>query len=107
MTDGKAYEFLKVSHHGSETGMDEDLAVQLRARTAFVPVGDNTYGHPAIEVLEMLHDNGAETYCGERTKHCRKDCPAGGFGNLCHRKDREFREGWSTVDPAKCANNRG
>jgi beta-lactamase superfamily II metal-dependent hydrolase len=106
VTFGKTYAFLKVSHHGSETGMDEELAARLGVETAYIPVGDNNYGHPAIEVLDLLRASGVRTYCSDRTRHCRRDCPSEGFGNLCHKHDRESRAGWSSVDSAKCVNNR-
>lgn len=102
---GKRYPFLKVPHHGSKTGLDEQLLTQLRPETGYIPVGDNDYGHPAIEILDLLRKYGAKTYCSQKTRDCRRDCPQGGFGNLCHRKDREFRPGWSSVDSNKCANN--
>jgi beta-lactamase superfamily II metal-dependent hydrolase len=106
VTRGKRYPFLKVSHHGSKTGLDEALAKQLRPDTAFIPVGSNNYGHPAKEVLEMLRDTKTRTYCSSSTDYCQKDCPSGGFGSLCHAKDRPFREGWSATDSTKCKNNR-
>jgi beta-lactamase superfamily II metal-dependent hydrolase len=105
VTSGKRYPFLKVPHHGSKTGLDAGLVAQLRPATAYIPVGDNNYGHPAIEVLDLLREHGAKTYCSQKTADCRKECPPDGFGNLCHRKDREFRPGWGAVDPSKCANN--
>ena len=106
VTAGQTYRFLKVSHHGSKTGLDAQLATQFKGSTAFIPVGDNPHGHPDTEVLELLHRNGAKTYCSQRTRNCWRDCPATGFGNLCLPVDRDLRPNWSTVDPNKCANNR-
>lgn len=105
VTAGHSYKFLKVSHHGSKTGLDAQLAAQLGVSTAYIPVGSNPHGHPDREVLDLLHRTGAKTYCSQRTDNCRRDCPLGGFGTLCHRVEREFRPGWTTVDPNKCANN--
>lgn len=106
VTKGKNYRFLKVPHHGSKTGLDELLIAQLKPQQSYIPVGENPHGHPAIEVLEMLRKYGSKTFCSQKTKDCRRDCPPGGFGNLCHRKDKNFRSGWSIVEPTKCSNNK-
>lgn len=104
-TMGKSYPFLKVSHHGSKTGLDEALAKQIRPTRAYISVGDNTYGHPSEEVLKMLKTSGAKTFCSHKTDSCLPGCPAEGFGDLCHPKDHPGHD-WRIVDPAKCANNR-
>jgi beta-lactamase superfamily II metal-dependent hydrolase len=105
VTAKKSYKFLKVPHHGSKTGLDEDLIKQLKPQTAFVPVGENSYHHPSLEILELLRKNGATTYCSEKTVDCRKECKAHDFTVLCHHEDKNSREGWSTVDPKDCKNN--
>jgi len=105
VTKGKKYTFLKVPHHGSETGLDEELIARWRPGTAFIPVGENEHGHPALKTLELLRRYGVKTYCSTKTKDCRKDCRPGGFGNLCHRKDKSSHPGWTETDPDKCANN--
>lgn len=106
VTEGQHYTFLKVPHHGSKTGLDEELVAQLQAKTAFLPVGENNHGHPAMEVLDLLRTYGTKTYCSQKTNDCRRDCPAGGFGNICLPVDKESRQGWSDVDTNKCINNR-
>lgn len=106
VTAGKSYPFLKVPHHGSKTGLDEGLVAQLRPRTAYIPVGENKHGHPCIEILDLLHKYGAQTFCSQKTVDCRRSCPLGGFGNICYRHEKDFRQGWSTIDPLKCINNR-
>jgi beta-lactamase superfamily II metal-dependent hydrolase len=105
VTEGKKYSFLKVPHHGSETGLDEELIKRWRPSTGYIPVGENPHGHPSLTILELLRKYGAKTYCSTKTKDCRKDCRPGGFGTLCHRKDKPFHLGWTGVDAAKCANN--
>lgn len=107
ITKDRTYKFLKVPHHGSETGLTSDLIKQWKPSTAYVPVGDNPHGHPAGAVLDMLREHGVKTFCATRTKHCRRECREAGFGNLCHKVAKEFRPGWSSVDPSKCANNNG
>ncbi|HLR41033.1 MAG TPA: DNA internalization-related competence protein ComEC/Rec2 [Virgibacillus sp.] len=50
-------DILKVGHHGSNTSTDEAFVKQLNPRFALISVGENnTYGHPAKEVLETLED---------------------------------------------------
>jgi len=100
-----SYEFLKIPHHGSKFGLDEELIKQIRPKTAYLSVGDNPYGHPATEVLEMLKNVGAKVYCSNRTKYCKRDCKYNGFGNLCHRKDKDPRPNWKPVDSKKCLYN--
>jgi competence protein ComEC len=45
---------LKVAHHGSEDEGLPALLERLRPRTAVIPVGRNTYGHPAPGTLRAL-----------------------------------------------------
>lgn len=48
-------EVLVVGHHGSKTSTCEELLEVTRPQYALISVGaDNTYGHPAQEVLERL-----------------------------------------------------
>jgi len=75
VTQGKQYRFLKVPHHGSKTGLDEALIAQVSPTIAFIPVGPNTYGHPANEILDLLRQYGAGTYCSEKVNGCRQACP--------------------------------
>lgn len=52
-------EVLKVPHHGSKTGMSEAFVDWLRPQLAVISVGNNTYGHPAPEIIRMLESRGA------------------------------------------------
>jgi beta-lactamase superfamily II metal-dependent hydrolase len=105
VTAGRKYPFLKVPHHGSKTGLDEELVKQFQSRTAFISVGDNGYGHPAGEILEMLRDAGASTFCSHKSEFCYDECPSGGFGNICQRVKRASHPEWTEIDPKKCRNN--
>lgn len=49
-------EVLKVPHHGSKTGMTSGFLDWLNPRLAVISVGNNTYGHPSPEILQMLAD---------------------------------------------------
>lgn len=54
---------LKVSHHGSASGMTEELAQELSPEVAVISYGlDNDYGHPAQVVLDDLSEVGADVY---------------------------------------------
>jgi competence protein ComEC len=53
---------LKVPHHGSADGLNEDLWVTMKPRLAVISVGaDNLFGHPAASTLELLAEQGVET----------------------------------------------
>ena len=45
---------LKVAHHGSEDPGLPALLAEVRPEHALIPVGTNTYGHPAPETLRAL-----------------------------------------------------
>ena len=102
---GKSYTYLKVPHHGSKTGLDDELVAQLKPSSAYIPVGSNDYGHPAIEILDMLRENGTRTFCSQKTPNCRKACKSDGFGTVCHRNDKDARPGWSSINIGDCGNN--
>jgi competence protein ComEC len=56
---GLRADVLKVPHHGS-SHQDEELLTGVGARVALVSVGaENTYGHPAPRVLDLLERSGA------------------------------------------------
>ena len=45
---------LKVAHHGSDDPGLPQLLEKTTPRTALIPVGRNTYGHPTPETLAAL-----------------------------------------------------
>lgn len=54
---------LKVGHHGSKNSSDSKFVEQLAPEYALISAGrGNRYGHPAIEVLEILHDHKVSTF---------------------------------------------
>lgn len=54
---------LKVAHHGSGNGTNEDLLKIVRPAVAVIPVSkDNNYGHPAKSVIEMLKNYAVQIY---------------------------------------------
>lgn len=52
-------EVLKVPHHGSKTGMTKDFLNALKPELAVISVGQNSYGHPTKEILDMLAEVGS------------------------------------------------
>lgn len=53
---------LKVSHHGSASGMSSALAAKLTPTIAVLSYGKNSYGHPTQVVLDALSSVGAQVY---------------------------------------------
>lgn len=47
-------EILKVAHHGSKNSTSEYFLEKISPEIAVICVGENSYGHPAREVLELL-----------------------------------------------------
>ncbi len=48
---------LKVPHHGSKQGLDASLLDAIEPALAIISVGsENTFGHPARETMELLHE---------------------------------------------------
>lgn len=56
---GKAYEVLKVAHHGSKNSSGKEFFDAVSVKFALISAGkDNRYGHPHRETLERLkHEN--------------------------------------------------
>ncbi len=55
-------EVLVVGHHGSATSTTERLLNAIRPETAVISVGENSYGHPAPEVLDRLEERGIAVF---------------------------------------------
>jgi beta-lactamase superfamily II metal-dependent hydrolase len=45
---------LQVPHHGSATGLTEEIVSQLSPQLAVISVGKNRYGHPDPSILRIL-----------------------------------------------------
>ncbi|MBI2326748.1 hypothetical protein HYU92_00345 [Candidatus Curtissbacteria bacterium] len=53
-------ELLKVSHHGSKTGTNEEILDSVNPEVAVIQVGKNSFGHPTKEVLDLLESKGVK-----------------------------------------------
>ena len=59
--------FLKVAHHGSKTSTIDPFLSAAHPAFAAISVGrDNSFGHPAPEVLDRLEASGARVYRTDR-----------------------------------------
>ena len=47
---------LKVSHHGSKTGTDQELLNETSPLISIISAGKNGYGHPDKNIIQMLKD---------------------------------------------------
>ncbi|MBZ1348742.1 MAG: MBL fold metallo-hydrolase [Candidatus Liptonbacteria bacterium] len=53
--DNLNIDFLKVPHHGSRSGMDENILQRISPSFALISVGQkNPYGHPSKEIIDFL-----------------------------------------------------
>lgn len=50
-------QILKISHHGSKTGTNQEILDEAGPRLAIIQVGKNSYGHPTKEVIDLLTSN--------------------------------------------------
>jgi competence protein ComEC len=65
LTEGEFLEseVLKVGHHGSRTSTSEMFLETVAPDYAIISASaDNTYGHPHVEVTDLLFNHGVMTY---------------------------------------------
>jgi competence protein ComEC len=62
-------DLLVVGHHGSRHSTSEELLATTKPAIAIIPVGRNSFGHPADEVLERLEQYGAIVYRTDQMGH--------------------------------------
>ncbi len=54
----KSLEIFQLPHHGSKTGIDEDMIRLLRPKAGIVSVGKNNYGHPNPGLIRLFEREG-------------------------------------------------
>ena len=55
--------YIKIPHHGSKNGLSKELLEATSPEVAIISVGaDNYFGHPNIEVIDMLDEAGVRTF---------------------------------------------
>jgi competence protein ComEC len=55
-------DYLKVSHHGSDSSSSDNWLASVQPKVAIVSVGKNKFGHPSLRVLRKLERVGAEIW---------------------------------------------
>lgn len=55
---------LKVAHHGSKNSNCQEFIDTVNPEYAYIPVGNNAYGHPAPETITRLNNVGANVFIG-------------------------------------------
>jgi competence protein ComEC len=67
--------FLKVSHHGSKYSTSEKFLEMIKPDEAIISVGkNNTYGHPAEEILERLKQDNIKVSRTDDSGDIEYDC---------------------------------
>jgi competence protein ComEC len=60
--DKKSVNYIKIPHHGSKYGLTTGYLSLFKPDLAVISVGkDNSYGHPASDVLDLLREKGVKT----------------------------------------------
>jgi len=61
-SDDLMAQIIKVSHHGSINGLNQDLLKSIKPQFAIVSVGKNSYGHPSDTVLSAFTNLGIQYF---------------------------------------------
>lgn len=64
---GNKIDVLQVPHHGSRTGLTQEIVQRLSPEMAVISVGKNRYGHPATETLQLLTEGGVTVFRTDKT----------------------------------------
>ncbi len=60
--DMLAADVLKVAHHGSDSSSSQEFIDAVSPEFAYIPVGKNSYGHPAQSIVDRLKQSGSQVY---------------------------------------------
>ncbi len=76
----KPCDVLKVVHHGSKTGTNQEVVDAIHPKLAIIQVGaKNQYGHPHKEVLDVLGANGVKVLRNDLNGEAEVDSDGKGF----------------------------
>ncbi|MCK5412966.1 MAG: MBL fold metallo-hydrolase [Candidatus Pacebacteria bacterium] len=53
---------LKIAHHGSKNATSNEFLMKVNPQKAVIPVGKNSYGHPAEELMNRLKNMNIEIF---------------------------------------------
>ncbi len=59
-------DWLKVPHHGSLSAWDPEFIERVSPKTAVIPVGSNSFGHPHPDVVQNLNQRGVRVHRTDR-----------------------------------------
>ena len=59
-------DILHVPHHGSKSGLNQEVLDMINPEIAVFSVGKNKYGHPSKEMLSLLEKNNIKMYRTDR-----------------------------------------
>jgi len=90
--------YLKVAHHGSQTGTNEDILDAVKPEYGVICGGKNKHGLPDGPVLTMLQDKGVKIICTGRNPEPPPDvhCCEPAYQALCPRCDAAMGAGLET-----------
>lgn len=86
-------DLLKVGHHGGADALSASLLTKLSPSAAVIPVGENTYGHPAEGTLRLLEATGARVFRTDRDGAVTCRLSADGNLKLRAHLSSEYRNG--------------
>lgn len=55
-------DLLKVPHQGNKNSLNQEVLDKMKPAVAIIPVGKNSFGHPAEEIIKLLEKNRIEVY---------------------------------------------
>ena len=85
---------LKVGHHGSSGASSETFLKAVQGKWAVISCGkDNKYGHPHIQTLERLQENGYEWTSTSIRGAVFVEFSSKGYTIRCQKKRIEMRDG--------------
>jgi beta-lactamase superfamily II metal-dependent hydrolase len=57
LADIPRVDILKLSHHGSKTGVSKPIIDYIKPKYVTITVGNNSYGHPSVTALSIINNS--------------------------------------------------